>query len=95
MTNTKEIWEKYEDEFLKFERIENKRSVRPDLHAFMLLDEMCVDNDDDIVSAAEHDEIWLNASSEDIERLTEPQILELVRCGVMFDEDTESLSMFA
>ena len=26
--------------------------------------------------------------------ITEDQVLELVRCGVMYDEDTEALSMF-
>ena len=52
-------WERVAgDEFLKFDRVENKRSQRSDLHAFLLLDELfpC---DSDIVNHAEHDQIWL------------------------------------
>ncbi len=34
------LYEKYEDEFLRFERVENKFSQRHDLHAFILLDKI-------------------------------------------------------
>ena len=87
-----EIFEKYHDEFLEFDRIKNKRSNRPDLHAFLLLDEL-FPRDRDIVSAAEHDEIWLDVETSEIEKLTEEQIIELIRCGVRYSED--SLAMFA
>lgn len=87
-----EIFEKYHGEYLEFDRIENKRSNRPDLHAFLLLDEL-FPGDRDIISAAEHDEIWLDIESSDIEKLTEEQIVELIRCGVRYSED--SLAMFA
>lgn len=81
------------DEFLKFDRVENKRSKRPDLHAFLLLDELLPD-DRDIVAAAEHDEIFLAPSPEDLARVaTKEQIVELIRCGVRMSED--SLAMFA
>jgi len=78
-------------DFLKFELIENKRTQRPDLHAFLLLDELfpgkrC------IIDSAEHDEIYLNIDSDDIEKLSDKQILELVRCGVRCGE--YSLCMF-
>ena len=42
-------FEKYDDEYAEFERVENKRSQRRDLHAFLLLDEI-VPGDTDMVS---------------------------------------------
>ena len=86
------IFEKFEDEYIKFSRIENKRSTRPDLHAFLLLDELFPGNCD-MISCAEHDEFWLDIEPEQMEELTEDQILELVRCGVICDYD--SLKMFS
>jgi hypothetical protein len=81
------------DEFLKFDRVEKKRSKRPDLHAFLLLDELLPD-DGDIVAAAEHDEIFLAPNPEDLARVaTKEQIIELIRCGVRLSDD--SLAMFA
>lgn len=85
-----ELFEKHNDEYLKFERVENKRSKRPDLHAFLLLDELFPATRD-IVCSASHDEIWLGIDSDDIEKLTEKQVIELLRCGVLYAE--ESLGM--
>lgn len=87
-----DIFKKHNKDYLKFKRVESKKTNRPDLHAFLLLDELFPDNKD-IVSAASHDELWLSIESEDIEKLTEDQILELTRCGIRYDED--SLCMFA
>lgn len=95
MTNTKELFDKNEGEFLKFDLIEHQRSGRRDMHAFMLLDELDPDGGANIIGAAEHDEIWIDVSPHTLDCLTEPQIIELVRCGVMFDDDTESLHMYA
>lgn len=80
-----ELFEKHNDEYLKFERVENKRSSRPDLHAFLLLDEL-FPGTRDIVSHASHDEIYLDIDSDDIEKLTEGQVIELLRCGVLYDD---------
>lgn len=92
--NLKEVFDKFEDDYIRFERVENKLSLRPDIHAFILLNQL-VPAGRDIVCAAEHDEIFLEVSVEDLAKVaTEEQILELVRCGVMYDEDTDSLSMF-
>lgn len=90
-----EIFVKYDKEFLKFDKIENKLSNRPDLHAFLLLDKL-VPGDSDIVSAAEHDQIWLVTDvNKLVEVITEEQIVELVRCGVMIDSDDCGLCMYA
>lgn len=89
--------DKYEDDFLKFERVENKTSKRADLHAFMLLDRLFPrpEGRGDIVSAAEHDEIFLGVDPDELDEVaTEDQMLELIRCGVRCDSSTDSLAMF-
>lgn len=91
--NLQEIWDKHDNEFLKFERVQNKLSNRPDLHAFLLLDKL-VPRDRDIVSAAGHDEIWLDVEPEELAKATEEQFVELIRCGVRLDRGTDSLAMF-
>ena len=91
---THEQYEKYEDEFLKFDRVQNKTSGRADLHAFNLLDKL-VPGKSDMVSAAEHDEVWLDVSPEELAKVaTEEQIVELIRCGVRYDRSTGSLALF-
>ena len=89
----RKIFEKYEDEYLEFDKILAKTSNRKDLHAFNLLDRLFPSNFD-IVSAAAHDEIWLEVTPEQLGIATEEQILELIRCGVRYDRSTDSLGMF-
>lgn len=83
------------DEYLKFERIENKRHSRPDIHAFLLLDELQPNPGWDIVSAAEHDVFFLDIDAEKLALIiTEKQVIELLRCGVHWSE-YDCLAMFA
>lgn len=90
-----ETFESYDDEYLKFDRVENKLSQRPDLHAFLLLDSIMPGNRD-MVCASEHDEFFLDIDcSEFSRRATAEQIRELVRCGVRYDASLDSLAMFA
>jgi len=70
----------------KFASIENKRSNRPDLHAFMLLDEL-FPGTMEIIAGAAHDEIFLGIYEEQIALLTDDQIIELIKCGVRYGED--------
>lgn len=85
--------EECSDEFLKFDRVENKRSSRPDIHAFILLNEM-FPGTRDMISAAEHDAIYLDIDVEKFkEKATDEQIIELTRCGVIYDSETDSLQM--
>ena len=81
-------------EYCQFKKIENPTHSRPDVTAFLLLDKLCPAPGRDIVSGADHDEIYLEV---DIERLaeviTDEEILILVRCGVRYHE-TDSLAMF-
>lgn len=86
-----EMFSKHDNEYLKFERVVNKRSQRPDLHAFLLLDEISP-GDSDIIVWAGHDEISLDF--EDWDKLTEELVVELIRCGVMYDSSYEMLYSF-
>jgi len=89
-------FDKYEDEYIQFENIVNKRSRRPDMHAFIVLDELLPgDGKGDLISAAEHDQFFLDIEPEALARVaTEEIILDLIRCGVSFDEENESLFLF-
>lgn len=92
--NIEAVFEKFNDEFLAFERVEHKLSKRPDLHAFLLLDSLLPGNTD-IVSAAEHDEIFLDVEPDKLAEtaVTEEHIRDLVRCGVRIG-DYDGLCMF-
>ena len=84
------------DEFLKFERVpsERRKSNRPDLHAFIVLDSL-VPSTTDIVCAAEHDEIYLGVDINALAEVVDEQTaIDLVRCGVRLDEYDEGLCMF-
>lgn len=82
------------EDYGKFELINDKKSSRPDIHAFMLLDCIFESSGRGIVVAASHDVIYLESSSEEISKLSSDQILELTRCGVMYDSENDCLSMF-
>jgi hypothetical protein len=89
-----EIFEKYNDDFLKFDKITTKLSNRPDIHAFVLLDSI-VPGKSDMVSAAEHDEIFLEVDASDLaDAATEEQVVDLIRCGVRYSSEFNCLAMF-
>ena len=93
--NLAERFEQVNDEYLEFERIASPRSRRPDLHAFLLLDELQPGRRD-LIEAAEHDVFYLNIDVDTLEAvITDEQILELVRCGVRMDTEYHCLAMFA
>jgi len=89
-----ERFEAVNDEYLKFERVTDKRSQRPDLHAFLLLGELFTKPGQNMVSSAGHDEIYLEPGGEQLDTLTDEHILDLVRCGVRHDSEFDSLCMF-
>ena len=92
MIDFEALFEKHEAEHLKFDRVENRRSTRPDLHAFLLLAELCPDTRD-IIRSAEHDQIWLSPDPDTLaDIMSQAQVIELARCGVFWDVD--SLSMY-
>lgn len=81
-------------DFLVFEKVEPKRSNRPDIHAFILLDELFPKPGYGIISGATDDEISLDVKKEDFDNLTDEQILELVRCGVRYAGEYNCLAMY-
>lgn len=86
-------FEEFNNEHLKFEKVENKKSMRPDIHAFLLLDSL-FPGTENMVDGATHDQIWLSLKMEQIETLTDEHIVELLRCGVLFDSEIECLYSF-
>jgi len=95
MINLSEVFEKYDDDFLEFDRVENKLHPRPDLCGFLLLDKLVPNPGNDIVGGAEHDEIYLIVDCDKLtEVATELDILTLIRCGIRYIKDYDSLAMF-
>jgi hypothetical protein len=77
----------------KFERVVNKFSTRPDLHAFILLDKL-VPSTVSIIAGAEHDKIYLETDIEELAKFaTKEDIIDLIRCFVNYESD--GLYMFA
>jgi hypothetical protein len=83
------------NDYLKFDRVENKLSQRPDLHAFMLLDRLVPGPGRDIISAAEHDQYWIDIDPDKLAAAaTEEDILTLIRCGISYNAHNASLMSF-
>jgi hypothetical protein len=88
-------FEQFEAEFLKFERIEKPLSPRRDIHAFLLLDQI-VPGKRPIISAAEHDEYYLDIECDEFAgKVTDDQIRDLYRCGIRYDPSNDCLCVFA
>lgn len=82
--------------FDEFVGIQPKLASRHDLHAFMILDQLVPTQNGDIVTCAEHDEIWLAVSIDELVAAnpTEDQIRQLRICGVNLEKRTECLQMY-
>ena len=93
--NQIEAWfEKYSmTEHTEFERIEQKRHIRPDMCAMLYLHEK-FGGTGDAVCAAGHDEIWLDWRPADLAILTEADVVYLSRCGVRYDSRVNRFMMF-
>lgn len=93
-----DLFEKIGDEPFgenRFEDIEAPMHPRPDLAAFLLLHRLVPDTCN-MVSYAEHDQIFLDVSLEKLAPVITPdQVRYLVRCGCHMDEYGEGLSMCA
>ena len=90
------MFDKFEDDYVQFERIENPPHPCPDVCAFLRLHELVpVKKGIDMLAGAEHDEVYLEVDPEDLEKVaTENDVLYLTRCGVRYDEDDNALRMF-
>jgi len=89
------LFEKHDDLYLESLASDVGPTKRRDLNAFLLLEKL-LPGEGDIVSAAEHDEIFLDVTLEDLAKVvTEEDVMNLIRCGVRIDENREGLAMFA
>jgi hypothetical protein len=96
MIDLEQAFEAASDEYIKFERIENPLHHRPDICAFLKLDQLVPGGTGDMVSAAEHDEFFLDVEPEKLAAVaTQEDIVYLHRCGVRYDTSTHSFAMFA
>lgn len=81
-----------EDEGEKYQSL--REHGRKDLLAFNMLDKL-VPGTKNIIGSAEHDVIYIDIDIEDLaDVIIEEDARELVRCGVLFFEEYESLGMF-
>lgn len=89
-------FESHADLHAEFEGILHLLSARPDLHAFLLLERLVPgQGGKDMVSAAEHDVIYLSTDCAALAQvITDAQVQDLRRCGVRYDEEFDCLAMF-
>lgn len=93
MIDVAEAFDKVDDEFHKFDRIEDPLSPCHDLCAMMYLVKL-LGITSSIIAASEHDEVYLNVDDEEFaEVATQEDVLYLTRCGVMNGEN--GLYMFS
>jgi hypothetical protein len=90
------VFTEHEKEHGKFERIENPRHPRRDICAFLMLHDLDPKDKVKIVAGAEHDGIWLDTDCDELaKQACEQHIIDLIRCGVMYDKMVNSLFMSA
>lgn len=98
--NKKEFKQIFDDndmdgEFLEFERIKQPYSKLRDVHAFILIEVIMPRLRGDMITASEHDQIYLAPAGDKlIKKMTREQAIDLRRCGVFYDEETDSFCMF-
>lgn len=86
----------FNPEFLEFDRVEIKLHPKRDIHAFLLLSSLTGNLPGRIIASAAHDIIYLDVDMEILlKNATKNDITDLIRCGVMYSEEYDSLSMFA
>ena len=83
-----------ENEDIYFVDIKNRKTERADLHAFNLIDSL-VPSACNILAVAEHDQVWLFVDPSYLaDKISPEQVRELVACGLWYDEETQSMSMY-
>ena len=93
----KKLFKKHsENEYIEFEKVENKKSKFADIHGLLLLEEKFPPNEisHGILDNFDYETATINIEiEEDNIPLTENDIIELLRCGIDYDEDLECLTM--
>jgi hypothetical protein len=84
------------EEFLSDKDIRPERRLHParDMNALLLLSRLCPDIDR-MIAGAEHDVVYLGPGPENLAgRATKEDVIDLVRCGVHYDSEVDSLCKF-
>lgn len=87
-----EIFEKYEDEFCEFDRIDDPKHCRSDICAMLMIDEIqsrsdFSDNQGKMISWAGHDVIYLDVNVEEFSKVvTKKELIDLIRCGIRLED---------
>jgi hypothetical protein len=93
-----ELFEKHGDQYLEFDKIVNPKHPRPDICAFLILHDLTGDSAssaNNMVSSTNDDAIYLSVELSDLSgKITEDDILALIRCGVWLDKENDCLAMF-
>ncbi len=92
----RKLFEKHEGEYRQFERVQHPLSKRPDIHALMCLDLLFPSESGEsvMIGAVCNDGIYLELNKEQISSLSENQVIDLTRCGVIYDEERKLLMMY-
>lgn len=94
--NLSKFWEENDDHSHRFEEIPASRrfSNRPDLHAFNLLDRL-VPGTTEMIRWSRSDEVFLGVDITDLTKVaTEEDLLDLIRCGMCFNNYQQCLYFF-
>lgn len=86
---------KYEDEYIRFDRIPESERLHPsrDMSGLLKLASLMENPSMWEIAASAHDEFW--PAGPDPKDVTEEDFLYLNRCGVRWDNDIECWAMFA
>lgn len=92
-----ELFEEYNDEYLEFHLVTERLHSRRDIHAFLLFDKiMNLEEERPIIGCARHDEVFLDVDVDKFcDAATKENVIDLIRCGVRYDESHECFCMFA
>lgn len=91
--DVKELFDKYEDEYLNY-RVDP--ALEGKVHDFIVFEALVpfVERGD-LVGNYGYEEIYLNVDVEKVlSKLTEDEIVRLIRCGLRYSEDRECFVMF-
>ncbi|MCP4342085.1 MAG: hypothetical protein GY799_25185 [Desulfobulbaceae bacterium] len=92
----RKLFEKHKGEYRHFERVSLPLSNRPDMHALKCLDSLFPTEPGESVMIGEvcNEGIYFELTKEQISLLSEGQVINLTRCGVIYDEERKLLMMY-
>lgn len=99
MIDVKELFEKHDGEYIKFDRIRNPPSSCPDLCAMLYMSHFLTmrqkEKNFNMLSHTSHDVVFFCVDVDYFSEVaTEEDVIYLLRCGVGYDSSGEGLFMF-